>query len=798
MKNPRICLLFFCFSLIFCPLSAQKESARVAGYVVDSFNMERLIGASIFQKSQKRYSRTNEYGFFAFETEKEDSIVLETSYVGYRPKKTTIYLSKDTIVYIKLHSAATLQEVEIKSARDGIKGTDGSVLLLNSKQIKALPRLLGEADALRAFQLMPGVQSGSEGSSALYVRGGSPDQNLIILDDIPLYFVNHLGGFLSVIDANSISSIKLYKGGFPSRYAGRLSSILDIRLKDGNMKKWDKSFSAGILSSRASISGPIVKGKSSVLVTVRRSNFDYITRLKTLFQGKEKFSAGFWFYDATLKANWNIGKKDRLLLSFYGGMDDLFLRQRQQNTVANEEFTTTSKVSNRWGNAGVGLRWNHIFSESLFGNLAVSYTGFRYTNGLEAQRYLESEDSLVSSFSNALRSKIQDISTKGTFEWHRARNLVVRFGATAILHRFRQPGTEFSQTGINDVSVRYGGDYLASFESGIFGEADGSWGNKVDYNAGLHFAALQVGQSWFLSPQPRLNIVYKAAERLTIKGSYARMTQNLHLLSNAGAGLPTDLWVPTTPSVRPATSDQVEVGMSTDIASSGILIELEGYYKKMKHLIEFQQGASFTSSGGDWQEKVEKNGTGVAYGIELLVRKTSPKVEGWVSYTLSKNQRKFENLNQGHYFPYKFDRTHVFHLVGIYRINKRCTMSGTWTFETGQAITLPSASYQIETFGQSGASGIYGFNPGTAYLFTGRNNFRLPDYHRLDIAFNLTKNIKRKARAVERIWSIGVYNLYNQQNPYFVFYDQNKQQQTKLYQVTLFPFLPFANLEYNF
>jgi len=794
-RNALALSCFFAFSL---PLFAQTGGFRVAGYVLDSLNGERLIGASLYQKGSKGYTFSNEYGFFTLQAAQESPVVLEVAYVGYRAQQIEFSASKDTIVYIYLAPAALLQEVEIRSERNAVKNTDGSVLVLSSSQIKALPRLLGEADALRAFQLLPGVQSGSEGSSALHVRGGSPDQNLIVLDDVPLYFVNHLGGFLSVIDANSVSAIKLYKGGFPARYAGRLSSILDVRLKDGNNQQWNKEFSIGILSSRLSFSGPIVRGKSSVLVTVRRSNFDYLSRVRTLFQGQDKFSAGFWFYDATLKANWNLGRKDRLLLSFYSGADDLFLHQRQKSTIDGEVFSTAGKADTHWGNLGAGLRWNHVFSERLFSNFIVSYTGFRYKNGLSAQRRLAGgADSLVSSFSNALRSRIQDVACKGVFEWHPSQRTIFRYGGGLILHAFRQPGIEFSQTGATDIPDSYGGAYLPSVESGVFGEAEGRLNNRMEYNIGLHLAALSVGAAWFFSPQPRLSLAYKPSKTITAKASYARMTQNLHLLSNAGAGLPTDLWVPATPTVRPATSDQISLGISTELPL-GMSLEIEGYYKKMIGLIEFQQGASFASSGGDWQQKVEKNGIGKAYGIEFLLRKAGPKLEGWLSYTLSSNKRQFANLNNGRPFPYKFDRPHVLHLVGISRFSERFTMSGTWTFETGQAITLPNSAFPVETFGQAPSSVLYGFYPGTAYLFEGRNNFRLPNYHRLDISFNFSKKFRRKGKSIERTWSIGAYNLYNQQNPYFVYYDKNEQGQTRLYQITMFPLLPFANLEYKF
>lgn len=787
-----------CLALLLCIAGqAQNKSVNIGGFVSDATDGEKLIGATV-AVFPGNGAITNEYGFYSIRATPADSIVIRVAYVGYITQTIALVGQRDTFLNIHLLPAGALQEVEVVALREPIKPTDGAVVALASGQIKQLPRLLGEADALRAFQLLPGIQGGAEGSSALHVRGGSPDQNLILLDDIPLYFVNHLGGFLSVIDANSINSIKLYKGGFPGRYAGRLSAILDVRLKDGNLKEWEKQVSVGVLSSKISVSGPLKKDKASVFISARRSNLDYLTRLQSLFQRDNKFNAGFWFYDTTLKLNWNLSKKDRLMVSSYTSADQLFLDQQQKKNDANPPLRSAASVTNGWSNVGVGLRWNHVFSERLFSNFTTSYTRFVYQNQVSAQRWEGPKlDSLVQGFSNSLHSSINDWSNKAILSWNLGNQKVVRLGMNSVLHFFGQPGTTFQQQGQNPLDVRFGGQRLRSVEHGIFGELEGQLGERLNYNVGLHVAALWLRQTVFFSPQPRLNVVYQVSSRANIRFSYARMTQFLHLLSNAGAGLPTDLWVPATNAVPPSASDQV--GMATGWTFPGqVTLDAEVYYKNIRNLIEFQQGASFSSSGGDWQTKVFTGGQGIVYGAELLLKKNAAKWEGWISYTLSRNRRQFEQLNNGAFFPYKFDKPHVLHVVGTWKMAKGTNLSATWNFESGQAITLPTLGYAIETFGVQ-ANGLQnGFYPGDAYLYAGRNNYRLPNYHRLDINYNKTTVKKsKKGQSYERTWSVGAYNLYNRQNPYFVFYDQ-KDSQPQLFQLTLFPVLPYASVEYNF
>jgi TonB-dependent Receptor Plug Domain/CarboxypepD_reg-like domain len=780
------------------PVVAQKKQITIGGYISDATDGEKLIGATIKIQPGKGVI-TNEYGFYSINVLPTDSVLMfKVSYVGYITQKIAVKVQKDTFLNIALMPAGVLQEVEIIAQKDPNKPTDGSVIALSSDQIKQLPRLLGEADALRALQLLPGIQGGSEGSSSLHVRGGSPDQNLILLDDIPLYFVNHLGGFLSVIDANSINAIKLYKGGFPARYAGRLSAILDVRLKEGNRKTWEKTVSLGVLSSKVSISGPLKKDKASLFISARRSNLDYLSRLQSVIQGDNKFSAGFWFYDSTLKLNWDLGEKDHLMISSYTSADKLFLEQRQKKTAAVPPIKSEASLSNGWSNVGIGLRWNHLFSERLFSNFTSAYTRFIYQNNVSVQRWEGTGfDSLVNGFSNGLRSGINDWSNKAILTWNINSEQTLRVGGNVVLHFFDQPGTSFIQQGENPVNVQFGGKRLFSLENGVFGEVEGQLGKKITYNIGLHAALLWLRRATFFSPQPRVNIVYECHPHANIHISYARMSQFLHLLSNTGAGLPTDLWVPATNAVPPSISDQVTFGTAWALPGE-ITMDIELFYKKIDNIIEFQQGASFTSAGGDWQDKVFIGGQGVVLGTELFVKKIAPRWEAWISYTLSSNRRQFNQLNNGAFFPYKYDKPHVIHLVGIWKPNKTSNLSVAWNFESGQVITLPTLGYAIETFGPDANGIIYGFNPDNAYLYSGRNNYRLPNYHRLDINYNKTKTrINKKGRKIERTFTIGAYNLYNRQNPYFVFYDK-KNGQTKLFQLTLFPILPYISVEYQY
>lgn len=797
----------FCvlFGMFFCVLIGygQAATATIAGYIQDSLSGERLIGATIIERQAQKHTLSNEYGFFSLSLPVEQNYTFEISYVGYRKHRLRLYLSRDTTILLRLPLAPNqLQEVEVLSQRMPVKPTDGSVVRLSAAEIKTLPRLIGEADPLRGFQLLPGIQGGAEGSSALYVRGGTPDQNLILLDDVPLYFVNHLGGFLSVIDPNAINAIKLYKGGFPARFGGRLSSVLDIRMKDGNLEKWNKSFSFGLLSTKASISGPIIKQKAGLVATFRRSNLDLLSQIAALLNSNGEYKAGFYFYDATVKAHYNLSQNDRISISFYAGQDRFFLRGEQEEDFRGEIIRSKTEINNTWGNIAAALRWNHTFSEELFANYTLSFSRFRYLDGFSSQQSQLGINLVNMERIDQLTSGIQDLTLRLHHEWNHKG--FWRFGAVASIPQFDQPNLYFYQQDQDGFILEgnQGGSWLNTNVTSLYIEREASLWKTIDFNAGMHASLFFVEGTVFPSLQPRLVLTHAPKEDWLLKASYARMVQNLHLLSNSGAGVPTDLWVPATKTVGPATSDQLSLGGQWRKKDKGITIELEAYFKWLRGQLDFSQGASFFAGEGNWESKVESRGQGRAYGLEFLIKKESPKFNGWISYTWSRNLRKFNNLNEGQVYPYKYDRPHSLALVGIWRHSPHVSISGAWNFESGHAITLASSRYEIEVFDYTTDRfpPLLVFGPQNAYLYEGRNNYRMPAYHRLDVNINFTKKgtAKGKGKPFSRIWSLGVYNLYSRQNPYFLFYDRNDKNQTQLHQFTLFPILPYFSYERNF
>ena len=796
--------LFFCL-FFFCQIQAQKIT--LAGYIQDSISGERLIGATLHTVPDYASSTiTNEFGFFSLEINQGKTSRIKVNYLGYESRLFELSPSQDTTLVFELPpSQNELSTVEVKAQNYALPKTSGTIVQITPKEIKQIPRLLGETDALRAFQLMPGIQGGSEGSSALHVRGGSPDQNLILLDDVPLYFANHIGGFVSVIDADAINSIRLYKGGFPARFAGRLSSVVDVRLKDGGFDKWKKQFSLGVLSSKISFSGPIKKDKVSALVTLRRSNLDLLTRIASLMNSGGEFSAGFYFYDGTAKINYKISERDRVYLSFYAGQDRLFIKQNSEDEFQGEQYTLKSRIGNNWGNIAGAIRWNHLYGERFFANYILSYSRFNYSKGLDVNRTVENTDTPPQKNIADLTSGIQDFSLKLHHEFHG--KSIYRFGLTADTPRFRQPGIYLFQQRPDEENIEQseGGKIRQSSTLGAYIEVEPELGKKLTMNIGLHTALFFTDKKVLPSLQPRFVANYAINENFSINTTYSRMVQNLHLLSNSGAGLPTDLWLPATDRVRPTIADQVSIG--TQWNTNGFSFEFDAFYKKMYGQIDFRQGASFFTGGEDWQDNVEIDGKGTVYGTEFLLKKNTGKFNGWLAYTWSKNTRIFDNLNSGRAFPYKFDRPHVLDIVAIWQPGPKVSMSATWTLESGQAITLADAQYALETFDLYDSSqnqlnfephNQLNFGPHNAQLFDQRNNYRMPTYHRLDVNFNFTRKGTRKGKSQTRITTLGVYNLYNKHNPYFIFYDRNEQGDTSLHQFTLFPILPYISYELKF
>jgi hypothetical protein len=633
-------------------------------------------------------------------------------------------------------------------------------------QIKKIPTLLGEKDVLKVLQLMPGVQKGSEGQSGIYVRGGGPDQNLIILDDAIVYNANHLFGFFSTFNGDALKSVELTKGGFPARYGGRLSSVIDLNMKDGNKEKISGEGGVGLISSRMTLEGPIIKNKSSFLVSGRRTYLDVISQPFIKAQQKDlttKVTGGYYFYDLNAKLNYEFGRNDKLFLSGYFGNDDFGANISDQ----------ASELENgiKWGNKTATLRWNHLFGQKLFANTSLIYSQYKF--GILSKNVSENlETGQDQVFQLNYNSGIRDWSIKNDYDYFLSPKHHFKFGFQSIFHSFTPSATVLSDETINLFQNKI--EKINVNESGIYFEDNTSIGDKIRINAGLRGAFYISDNKTYPKLEPRASVAVNLNPSTAIKGSFALMNQFVHLLSNSSIGLPTDLWVPTTSKVPPQQSLQIATGIAKDLTNQGISITIEGYYKKMQNIISYKEGASFlvidnpeNQAQFDWQSQVT-SGKGWSYGFEFLVQKKVGRFSGWVGYTWSKTEWQFEELNFGEKFFPKYDRRHDLALVGIFELNKKITFSATWVYGTGNALTIPLSEYTV--FSERLPRNISNQIPNQPFFganrvnqYSSRNAFRAEDYHRLDGAVQFHKKKKRH----ERTWEIGVYNAYNRKNPFF-------------------------------
>lgn len=795
MKN-IFTLLFFLLFAATVPLIAQKHT--ISGYISDSASGEMLIGANTFDFKTSSGTVSNTYGFFSL-TLPQDSVYLTFSYIGYQPQTFAFALTEDVEMNVKLSSSVSLAVVEVTASKNGEpieEQTQMSTVSIPMAQIKKLPAFLGETDILKALQLLPGVQSGGEGQSGLYVRGGSPDQNLILLDGVPVYNASHLFGFFSVFNADAIKDVTLIKGGFPARYGGRLSSVLDIKMKEGNMKKVKGSGSIGLISSKITLEGPIIKDKTSFLVSARRTYIDVLARplIKQAFsQDGGSGQAGYFFYDLNAKVNHKFSDKDRLFFSFYSGRDKFYF----DLTEKVEEDIYKQDIGFGWGNVTSAVRYNHVWGNRLFSNVTMTYSKYDFnTSGNNEDTYRDNTGEITTDgFNLNYDSGIEDYAVKVDFDFVPNPNHFVRFGANYINHEF-DPGTfnvGFKEDEI-EIDTTFGQTKVNANEFAFFVEDDFKIGSKLKINAGLHFSGFGIdGGKVYTSLQPRVGMRYLLPDQTSVKASFATMQQYVQFLTNENLSLPTDLWLPTTDRILPQSSWQVAAGFAKTFRGQ-YEISIEGYYKKMKNVVSYAEGASFINFG-DWQDSVAQ-GEGEAYGGEFLIRKKQGKLTGWIGYTLNWTWRQFEDINFGERYPYKYDRRHDLSIVGIYDFSERVSLSGSWVYGSGNAYTLGEAVYS-GSFPTGAGQNTFSQSFFTQY-YQDRNNQRTPAYHRFDIGINFTK----QKRFWKRTWSFGAYNLYNRANPFFLYLDSvrgdNGGQRTVLKQISLFPIIPYFNWSFEF
>jgi len=786
LKRLALIIVLLCLVIL---ANAQKHT--ISGYVEDASTGEKIFMANVYNGLKMQGTASNTYGFFSLSLSSGD-VKLICSYVGYKPFSLSFQLTKDTIINIHLNPSMQLQEVIVKggASNNALRSSQMSINELSLKTVKSLPSFMGEADPIKILQLLPGVQSGTEGSTGLYVRGGGPDQNLILLDGVPVYNASHLFGFFSVFNADALNTITLIKGGFPARYGGRLSSVLDIRMKEGNMKKIVGEGSIGLVASRFTLEGPIIKDKASFIVSARRTLLDvWAAPLAKKIDPKDPIP-GYYFYDLNAKLNYKISEKDRLYLSLYSGSD--------LGTYAKSDVATSTKTSDNnfrlsWGNLTTAFRWNHLYSSKLFSNTTLTISRYNFDTHI---RYYNVNKGVTSDYESTYSSGINDAAAKIDFDYVPAPGHYIRFGVSNIMHNFN-PGVmafNLNATGTMNTDLKYGGNKIPAQEQGLYAEDDWQVTTKLKMNAGLHFSGFSVQNQWYHSLQPRLSLNYIVNDRFSLKAAYSHMTQYLHLLSNSNVGLPTDLWLPSTDRVKPMDSKQYAIGGVYAI-NSMFQLSIESFYKTMKHMIEYKEGAVYWGQYDDWQDKIE-TGDGWSYGSEFLLEKKTGNTTGWIGYTLSWNNRKFANINSGNTFPARYDERHDISVVVNHQFKKNIDMGLTWVFNSGSAFTLNSEELLF-------------FSPdkqqtGTTLIQSAgaRDGFRMPSYHRLDLGFNFHK---KKAWG-ERVWRVGVYNLYSRRNPFFIYtkndtsFDKsgNLVQTISFKQVSLFPIIPSVTYSFNF
>lgn len=746
------------------PAGKVSEKFTLSGYVYDAANGEALIGASVFVEGSTLGTSTNTFGFFSLSIPVADSVRIGYRFVGYRPLSETLPGKQDRLRTVRLE-VSTLNSVEIRDNREEkvSEGARMSSVVLDQQTIEKVPTLLGENDVLRALQLMPGVQSPGDAGVGFYVRGGGPDQNLILLDGAPLYNASHLFGFFSVFNTDAINRVELIKGGFPARYGGRLSSVIDIQMKEGNLKKYAVEGSVGILSGRLMVEGPIVKDKVSFMVSGRRSWFDLFSA--PISKAINGTPVGYYLTDVNAKINWKINNRHRIFLSGYFGEDKLYGGTGYKDST----FRDKSKFRMSWGNISSSLRWNYVISPKLFMNTTATFTQYKYRIGYDYEAF--NKDVKTEDFGSSMGSRIQDWSGRVDFNWYPVSNHKVQFGAYYIYHTF-VPGTTELRSGNN--TSRTGASDIFSHETQLYVEDEFKLFKRLTLNVGVHGSTFHVKNKTFWSVQPRVSAGVKIIEGLAVKASYSEMAQYIHLLSNPGISLPTDLWLPVTDQIKPMLSRQAALGIFKDWDNL-FSTSIEGYYKTMDNVIDYRNGANIFIADDTWEKQLTQ-GKGESYGLEFMLRRSTGKLTGWIGYTLSWNWRKFADLNYGEKFPYRYDRRHDFEIFLNYEINKNIDISATWTYGTGNAFTMITGSMLYE----SPLSGSPSWEP--VGYFDRRNDKRMRAYHRLDLSVNFKKDKKWG----QRIWNVSIYNVYNRQNPFFYMPGSGN----KMKQVSILPIIP--------
>lgn len=809
------------------PLPRKPVSRKftISGYVTDGASSETLIGANILESRRSTGTATNPFGFYSL-TLPEGETELTFSYLGYENRQSRFVLARDTLLNVSLTSNNRLAEVVVLSDKReaGIESTAMGAHEIPTTQIRHTPTLLGEADLLKTIQLMPGVQAGMEGFAGMYVRGGSPDQNLVMLDGIPVYNADHLLGVFSIFTPEAVKNTTLFKSSFPARYGGRLSSVVDVRTNDGDMQRYHGTFSIGGLTSKLHIEGPVRKNRTSFSLSARIT--PTILAPKGIDMGSDDWSqsgyeyrnrnrGNYYFYDVNAKLNHKFDEHNRLFLSFYKGKDRYSIsnESRTRHTSDASQLKTYKDNSRLdWGNTIAYARWNHVFNNQLFGNATLSYNQYSMSLKSDMKDTELAHDRIKDQYNYDSRftSGIRDWSARMDFDYTPLPRHHIKFGAEAIRHTFRpgvstskiqdiDNGTILEDTLYNTSSTRT----MHGQEFSLYAEDNFNATGRLSLNAGVRAALFHTQGKSYYSVQPRLSARYDLGKGFAAKASYTCMTQYVHLLSSTPLSMPTDLWVPITKDIRPMFANQYSVGGYYS-GLPGWEFSIEGYYKQMRHILEYQDGTSFFGTSTNWEEKVE-TGEGRSLGLEVMVQKTVGKTTGWLAYSLSKTDHRFKDgtINQGQWFPYKYDRRHNLSLCLNHKFSDRIDVGASWIFTSGGCITVPEKATLVIT--PDGRLEEVGY-------ISRRNNYRLPSAHRLNIGINFNKKTKRGMRT----WNISVYNAYNAMNPNIVYSEYEKgsyfyqptedgsyiehktEGKTTIKKLTILPCIPSVTYTYKF
>ncbi|MES2557780.1 MAG: TonB-dependent receptor [Bacteroidota bacterium] len=769
-------LTFLTLLLLFCGSAFGQEKATLSGTIEEGSKGEELIGAIIQIKGQSIGAQTNEYGFYSI-TLPVGTYTFSISSYGYVTLDTTINLatSQQLNVQLKEEGGTDLEEVVVTSERQdaNVKDPIMGVERLDPKELSKIPVLFGEKDIIKTMQLLPGVKSAGEGNAGYYVRGGAADQNLILLDEAPVYNASHLLGFFSTFNSDAIKDAVLYKGNQPANFGGRLSSVLDIKMNEGNAKRYNVSGGLGLISSKLNVEGPIVKDKASFLVTGRRTYADLFLKASDRFKNNT-----LYFYDLNAKVNYRVGKKDRLFLSGYFGRDVLGVGQT---------------FGFNWGNATATLRWNHIINDKLFSNTSVVYSSYDYKISIKG-----------GDVKFDITSLIRDWNLKQEFQYFANTRNKIRFGFNVINHDIT-PGQVDAETavGINATKL----NPTRSLESAVFITNDWNATDKltVSYGARLSgFSVLGNGQEvytydakgdvatttiyekndflkTYFNVEPRISASYSYSKVASVKAAYARNAQNIHLVSNATSSSPTDVWLASSLNTRPELADQFSVGWFKNFKENMYEVNVETYYKSMLNQIDYRNGAN--TQANELLEGELLSGIGRAYGLEMIIKKKRGRFTGWVGYTLSRTERKIDGINDNNWYAAKQDRTHDISIVTIYDITPKLSVSALFIYYTGNAVTFPSGKYTI--------------NGETQFLYTERNGYRMPAYHRLDLGVTW---IRKNTEKFESSWNFSLYNAYGRENAYSISFRESETNPgtTEAVQVTLFRWIPAITYNFKF